>query len=139
MLLYQRTYALEALLQHAPGVLDQDNEHGTSPDVFVGVVVSPHRCVISTEAWEEFLQTVTQKHIPAYVWVVADSTRPAARMWVRSMKFPLPVRWISPPDAALRLSVWMGEDFWNRIPAIFVVYRGRVVWIAPLWMEGRTW
>jgi len=141
VLLYRLTRTLEFFLSNAPPapvVADlpvQDNPY------FL-LITSPHLCAGDARTWSNLLALARDEAFPLYGWVLAREDLPETARWLESMDFSFPLQVSSPSSALLRLEGILGRNPWNHLPALLLVYHGRVVAgqsLLNLDLQGMMW
>lgn len=141
ILLYRRTRALESFLSSAspvPVVADLSSEDNP----YFLLITSPHVCAVDAQTWSNLIALTGEHRVPLYGWILAQPDLPETSRWLASMHFPFPLRVSSPSRALLPIEGILGENPWIHLPALLLVYRGRVVVaqsLATLDLQGMLW
>ncbi len=142
LLLYRRTQALESLLSSAPSSPLVINTLDEMEDPHFLLVTSPHVCAVDGQTWAMLTSLAKHEALPVYGWVLARPDLPETSLWLESMDLPFPVRLSLPSKAFLALQSILGQDLWSHLPALLLIYHGRVVAVQPmatLDLEGMVW
>ena len=141
ILLYRRTRALESFLSSAPPA-PAVAELPAEDNPYFLLVTSPHVCAVDARTWSTLMTLAREKAFPLYGWILARADLPETARWLESMDFSFPLQVSSPSSALFPLEGILGKNPWDHLPALLLVYQGRVVAVQPvatLDLQGMTW